>query len=211
MQIKNSYWPPLILHMIALIVYTSIFLARQNYEFLIYVGVLVFFMWLIIHSAPKVDYPTSLIWGLTIWSIIHMSGGGIVIGGVRLYDMILIPILGEPYNIFRYDQFAHIFGFAVATILMYSLLKPILMEKLDKFKALSFVVVMAGMGAGALNEVIEFVASLLIATNGVGGYMNTSLDLVSNMIGAVGAMAYLLIFEVKKDKKAKNKTCNKKV
>ena len=198
MEIKNSYWPPLIVHMIALIVYTVIFLMRENYEFIIYVGVLVFFMWAILHSASKVGYPTSLIWGLTVWSIIHMSGGGIVINNVRLYDIILIPIFGEPYNIFRYDQFAHIFGFAVATILMYSLLKPILKEKLDKFKGLSFVVIMAGMGAGALNEVIEFVASLLIVTNGVGGYMNTSLDLVSNLIGAVIAMTYLYFFEIKK-------------
>ncbi|MFO0896121.1 MAG: hypothetical protein U0836_01725, partial [Pirellulales bacterium] len=47
----------------------------------------------------------------------------------------------------------------------------------------------AGMGFGALNEVVEFAATLLVPETNVGGYENTGWDLVSNMIGAFTAAA----------------------
>jgi len=43
----------------------------------------------------------------------------------------------------------------------------------------------AGMGFGALNEVIEFAATILVPETNVGGYMNTGWDLVSNLVGCV--------------------------
>jgi hypothetical protein len=42
----------------------------------------------------------------------------------------------------------------------------------------------AGMGLGALNEIVEFIAVLTLPETGVGGYVNTSLDLTANTIGA---------------------------
>ena len=48
----------------------------------------------------------------------------------------------------------------------------------------------AGMGLGALNEVIEFTATRFTDTN-VGGYENTGWDLVYNALGA--AIAALVI------------------
>ena len=45
----------------------------------------------------------------------------------------------------------------------------------------------AALGLGALNEVIEFIATLTMATN-VGGYVNTGWDLVANLVGVVVAM-----------------------
>ena len=44
------------------------------------------------------------------------------------------------------------------------------------------------MGFGALNEMIEFSAVLMVPGTNVGGYYNTALDLVSNSIGAVIAI-----------------------
>jgi putative membrane protein len=44
------------------------------------------------------------------------------------------------------------------------------------------------MGLGALNEMIEFSAVLMVPGTNVGGYYNTALDLVSNSIGAVIAI-----------------------
>ena len=40
-----------------------------------------------------------------------------------------------------------------------------------------------GMGFGALNEVIEFAATLTVPETNVGGYRNTGWDLVSNLVG----------------------------
>jgi uncharacterized membrane protein YjdF len=191
MLLKKEQIPIFIVHGIALIIFTAIFILRQNYEFMIYVGVILAVMTLIVYTNKKVEYSNSLLWGLTIWSIMHMAGGGILLSGARLYDTMIFNLVGEPYNIFRYDQLTHIFGFAVATLLMYSLIKSQL-KKDHRWVAVSIVVVMAGLGAGALNEVIEFIAAMIIPSNGVGGYENTALDLVSNAIGSVLALVYIL-------------------
>lgn len=49
-----------------------------------------------------------------------------------------------------------------------------------------------GMGFGALNEVIEFFATLALPETNVGGYINTGWDLVANTVGA--AIASLMIY-----------------
>jgi hypothetical protein len=54
---------------------------------------------------------------------------------------------------------------------------------------------MAGLGAGALNEIIEFAATVIFPDTGVGGYVNNSLDLVFNLLGAVVAMAVIKLKE----------------
>ncbi len=52
----------------------------------------------------------------------------------------------------------------------------------------------AGMGFGALNEVVEFAATLMGPTN-VGGYVNTGYDLVANLAGCVIAAAAIYVFD----------------
>ena len=44
-----------------------------------------------------------------------------------------------------------------------------------------------GMGVGALNEVIEFLATLALPDTNVGGYHNTGRDLIANLLGAATA------------------------
>ncbi len=51
----------------------------------------------------------------------------------------------------------------------------------------------AGLGFGALNEVIEFAATLLVPETNVGGYLNTGWDLVANLFGATVAVAAIWI------------------
>ena len=74
---------------------------------------------------------------------------------------------------------------------MYYLLKPSLNNE-KRLISLSIVIIMAGLGTGAVNEIIEFGSFILFEDNGVGGYVNTSLDLVADLIGAIIAMAYIL-------------------
>ena len=47
------------------------------------------------------------------------------------------------------------------------------------------------MGFGALNEVGEFVATLLVPKTNVGGYANTGRDLVANLVGVLIAAVVL--------------------
>lgn len=192
MLLKKEQIPILIVNAIALLIFTLLFASRKNYEFLLYIGVIIFFLVVILATNKRVAYPNSVLWGLTAWALLHMSGGGLYIKGVKLYEIILIP-LSEEYNIFRYDQFVHIVGFGVATLVMYQVLKPKLQPDLKRWNAISVVVIMAGLGVGALNEIVEFTATVLVPETGVGGYVNTSLDLVADLIGAVIAMIIIRV------------------
>tara|TARA_Y100000310_G_scaffold339842_1_gene433781 strand:+ start:5302 stop:5892 length:591 start_codon:yes stop_codon:yes gene_type:complete len=196
MYLKKKQIPIVVVNIIALVIFTIIFFSRKNYEFIIYVGVIIFFLLLILYTNKKINYPNGVLWGLTAWSLLHMSGGGIFIGGKRLYELMIFPIVGDPYNIFKFDQFVHIVGFWVATLVVYHLIKPKLIQD-HKWVSLSIVVVMAGFGLGALNEVVEFMATVITPETGVGGYENTALDLVSNLIAAMGAMVYIYFKERK--------------
>jgi uncharacterized membrane protein YjdF len=185
--LKKGQLPILAVNAVALALFTVLFASRKNYEFLLYIGVIVFFLVVILGTNRRVHYPNSVLWGLTAWALLHMAGGGLYFRGVKFYEIILIPI-SNTYNILRYDQFVHIIGFGVATLVMYFLLKPMLRDDLNRWVALSIVIVMAGLGVGALNEIIEFLATVLVPETGVGGYVNTALDLVSDLIGAICAM-----------------------
>lgn len=187
MLLKKGQLPLLLVNVGMLLVFTIFYVSRRNDEFLIYIGVIIFFLLLILATNRRVDYPNGVLWGLTLWAFLHMSGGSLSIRGTRLYEVMLLP-LSEDYPVFRYDQFVHIVGFGVATLAMYYLLRPLLKESLSRWAALSIVVVMAGLGVGALNEIIEFLATVLLPETGVGGYVNTSLDLVADLLGAIFAL-----------------------
>lgn len=193
MLIKKDQIPIVIVNVIFLTIFTAVFLSRQNFEFLLYVGVIVFFFVVLLATNRRVNYPTGLLWGLTAWSLLHMSGGGIFIGGSRLYELMLIP-LSDSYQILKYDQLVHMVGFGVATGVMYQVIKPVIKPEVTKWTAISIVVVMAGLGVGALNEIVEFLVTVIVPGSGVGGYLNTSLDLVADLIGSVGAMIGIVIF-----------------
>ena len=143
---------------------------------MIYVGVIIFFLFVIWFTRNKVDYPLVALWGLTFWAFLHMTGGGIYIKGIKVYQLMLWPIIGEPYNIIKYDQFVHFFGFGVATLIMFYLIKPYLIKDNVGKVAISVVIIMSGLGVGALNEIIEFITTVIVPESGVGGYENTSLD-----------------------------------
>lgn len=166
------------------------FLVRLNYEFLIYVGVIIFFLGLIACSVRSVDYPLGALVGLTVWSALHLAGGGIPVGEGRLYDVMLIP-LSDSYPVFRYDQLVHIFGFGASTLVMYALLRRFLRADVGNTISLSIVLVMSGLGVGALNEILEFIVAQAIPESGVGGYLNTSLDLCADLIGALLGLVYI--------------------
>ena len=166
------------------------FLWSANHEFLIYVAVILVVAGLIAATFARVRYSFVCLVGLAIWAVLHLAGGGIRVNDDVLYGLILIPI-SEKYSILRYDQVVHAFGFGVATLVLYQLLANLLPSKDMKRFSIGLVTVMAGCGLGALNENIEFLLTVLLPQTGVGGYENTSLDLCSNLFGAL--CAYFLV------------------
>ncbi len=191
-KIKPGHVVLLIINVVLVIAFGSAFLRNKNYEFMIYVGAIIVCLVLISLTFIKVRYSIATLLGLTIWAILHMAGGAVYIKGVRLYDIILIPV-SQRFPIFRYDQLVHIWGFAAATLTMFDLIRPLLKEQLPGYIALSIVVIMAGLGVGAFNEIVEALVAATIAESGVGGYVNTSLDLIADLLGAAMAMIFIRV------------------
>lgn len=190
-QVDSEQKPILLLAILLVLVFSAFYITRQNYEFMIYVGVILFFLALLLLTNHRVHYPTGVLWGLLIWSALHMAGGSIYLGQTRLYELILIPLPAGGLPILRYDQAVHAFGFGVATLAVWHLLRPWLAEPIGRGASLGIVVAMAGLGVGALNEIVEFGVTLVVPDSGVGDYVNTSLDLVANLVGATIAWAWI--------------------
>lgn len=187
MKLENdspvSLFPLAVVNIIMLLGFGVYYIMQMNYEFIIYLTVVLAAAGAIGATHKRVGYSRLLLWGLSFWGMLHMGGGAFYIGPVRLYELILIP-LSDKLPIFRYDQFVHIWGFAMTTLLCWELLRGYLGEKKPGF-ALWLIVAMAGLGIGAVNEILEFFVTLVVPESGVGDYINTSLDLIADIIGAL--------------------------
>ena len=165
---------------------------QRNFEFLIYVGVVLTTLIWIGLSLKRVDYALSTLIGLSVWGLMHMAGGGIVVGQGRLYDVMLLR-WSTTLPILRYDQVVHMWGFGSCVLFCYDLLKGQLADARRFPFSLGLVLVMAGLGLGAFNEIVEFGVTCAVPEAGVGGYLNTALDLCANLVGALLALLFLKI------------------
>jgi hypothetical protein len=188
-RVTGFHWAVLGINLGIVAIFGVRFLVRLNYEFLIYIGVILACIGLIGSSLLRIRYTPATLVSLTFWSLLHLAGGGIVVGDGRLYDVILVP-LSARVPVLRYDQVVHVWGFAAATLAMYCLLEGSLRDLRPRL-SLAIVLVMAGLGAGALNEIVEFLVVAVVPEAGVGGYLNTSLDLCADLIGALLALGYI--------------------
>ncbi|MEX0930588.1 MAG: DUF2238 domain-containing protein [Candidatus Paceibacterota bacterium] len=171
------------------------FVAIGDYEFLWYVAVLVVIAGAVAATLHRSVFDSVILWGLSIWGLLHMAGGAVPVGDGVLYGLTLVPLIdaGNELVVLKYDQVVHFFGFAVATLVVYHLVRPYLAGQIN-WVIVSFVVVLAGMGLGVINEIVEFIAVLAMPETGVGGYNNTVLDLVFNAFGAIAAVVYLALY-----------------
>jgi len=158
--------------------------ATGNHEFLFYAAVMLGLIAFVLIVDRQVHFSPTVLWGLSIWGLLHMAGGTVPIpesvtepGGLaRLYSL-------RPFPWFiKYDQFVHAFGFGVATCF-----------RRGCGPGLAILLVCIGMGLGALNEVVEFIATLIMPKTNVGDYRNTGWDLVSNLTGCVLAAGWVLL------------------
>jgi uncharacterized membrane protein YjdF len=185
MRIRRSEWPVLIVNLAYVAVFGALSVARLNYEFVIYCGVIIVVLGAVIWCQERVRFPAGVLWGLTLWGFLHMAGGHVPVGDGRLYDVILVPILQRgDLAVLRYDQVVHAIGFGVAAYVCFHLLRPSLDPARVRRPVIAALVLLMGMGLGALNEVLEFIVVLVAPQSGVGGYYNTALDLLSNTVGA---------------------------
>lgn len=166
-------------------------------EFLFYIAVMVVLMGAVWAVHRRINLTNPTLWALSLWGLLHMLGGLVTVpegwpvnGESRvLYSLWLIS------DFLKYDHVVHSFGFSVTTWVCWQGLKSIL-RKTNTPVAPTFGLMVlawaAGLGFGAVNEVIEFIAVLLVPNTNVGGYINTGWDLIANLTGAT--LAVLLIY-----------------
>ncbi len=173
-------------------------LVTKNYEFLFYGTILIGFWAIILGTEKKMDYPISTLSMLVLWLAFHLFGGTVMIGDTRLYDYILLPIIGEPYNILKFDQMIHVLCYITMTRLIFVPISKVLRDDAPLF-FVGLVTILAGSGIGAMNEIVEFAAVVFLdAADAVGGYTNTAIDIVCNTIGA--SIGWISIYSGLKNK-----------
>jgi putative membrane protein len=162
------------------------FIPMGNYEFIGYAVVVGLLYYAVLAADKYYNFPVYSFWLFGIWVVSHMLGGALYFGGTRLYDTILIPIFngGGEFVILKYDQLIHAYCYIAFAVLVYHALKKHFKKGQDR--ALILFTILAAVGIGLLNEVIEFgMVVFADAADAVGGYYNTALDLVFNLIGAI--------------------------
>ncbi|TFH21794.1 MAG: DUF2238 domain-containing protein [Myxococcales bacterium] len=170
-----------------------------NTEFAFYIvvmAILIAIVW-IVHTRARLT--AGALWALSLWGLLHMLGGLVRLpdgwpmnegASPVLYSLWLIP------DRLKYDQVVHAYGFGVTTWVCWQGLRSALRAYgIDAVPTLGLVILVwaAGLGFGAVNEVVEFAATLLIPETNVGGYMNTGWDLVSNTLGATVAAVVIYL------------------
>ncbi|HAK53781.1 MAG TPA: hypothetical protein DCM54_18030 [Gammaproteobacteria bacterium] len=164
---------------------------KQNQEFLFYSLTLVVLVSLVFILDKRFNFSAVGLWGFDAWMVLHLAGGLATVGGVSLYALLLLPIVGEPYHILKYDQLVHVYCYVVIAILAYEVLAGLLTE--SSALAIASLTVLLAMGIGALNEVVEFMAVVAVGSTGVGDYMNNAIDLVANLLGGILGAAYCVM------------------
>ena len=170
-----------------LLAFGGVAIAKGNGEFIFYLGVMLILVAAAYAVHRRVGFSPLVLWLLALWGFGHMGGGTIPIpesfadggsGDPVLYSFRLAPWFP------RYDQLIHVYGFCCATLAsgegLWAATRPARV-------GLGFAAAAALMGAGfgAINEVVEFIATRTLPETNVGGYVNTGWDLVSNTVGAL--------------------------
>jgi uncharacterized membrane protein YjdF len=200
----RQLWPLILFTAAYLLAALAGVVLTGNGEFVFYLVVMVVMVVLLVLVVvihQRVHFSRTVLWGLSLWGALHMAGGLLAVpdswpinGEIRvLYSLWLVP------GYLKYDQLVHAFGFGVTTLVCWeglrSIIRPHLLPGTYPQTTLGMVTLCAAaaMGFGALNEIVEFAATLLVPETNVGGYENTGWDLVANMMGAVSVATWLYL------------------
>ncbi len=178
--------------MVALI----IALLGGNLEFLFYIVVMLVLMGTVWIVHRSVTLSSGVLWGLSVWGLAHMAGGLLVVPPdwpVNAQSRVLYSLWLIPGRL-KYDHVVHAYGFGMTTWVCWQGLRAAIRRRGGAAAptfGLMVLAATAGLGFGALNEVVEFAATLLVPETNVGGYRNTGWDLVANLVGATAAASLI--------------------
>lgn len=196
-HISKREWVVVWFNLIFLVIGALASIRTGNIEFVLYVIVLAILLAIVTSIHLKVRFHIVTLWGLSLWGIAHMAGGLMPVPsswptageGDVLYNLWLIP------NLLKFDQLVHAYGFGMVTWVCWQCLEFAFRTRgvlIQPTLGLLTLCVAGGMGFGASNEVVEFIATLVLPETNVGGYINTGWDLVSNLVGSL--LAAIVIY-----------------
>lgn len=174
-------------------------ITQKNWEFLqVYIPFFILIAIVVAAMHRRVNFSLVLLWALTLWGALHLAGGLVRLPEGWDYQ--------GPHQVLyswwifgtwlKYDHVVHFYGFGTCTWLTWEALRASVQQRLSRklYPSLGMIAlcIFTGMGLGALNEIIEFIAVLSLPETNVGGYFNTGWDLVSNLVGC--CFAGILIF-----------------
>lgn len=170
------------------------FLQDLNFEFVIYVGVIFAAFALLFGTLHITKLPTYILWLISLWGLLHILGGSVLTSDGVLFAYRIYPFvdLGGEFYVLKYDQLVHAYLYGVMAVVFLHILKNTFRVSGPLWLIMT-VAVMASMGVGALNEIMEFLIAITLERNGVGGYENAMLDLIFNLSGAVLAVAFYYV------------------
>ncbi|MBW2963469.1 DUF2238 domain-containing protein [Candidatus Woesearchaeota archaeon] len=180
-----------IIFLIFSLAFLIISVLNHNYEYIYYNLLMLVGFFILLFFYEKIHLKTPLLIGLIVLTFLHLAGGNLTFGGLKLYQTSLLII--------PYDKIVHVFGAFIITLIAYNFIQESLVKKdMRKTILISFIVLMIGIGLGAIIEIIEFLATLVFQNTLVGDYANNAADLIANSIGALVAVIFSLSHSKKK-------------
>ena len=167
--------------------FNALALSRGNSEFLFYGVVMLVIIAGVVVMHLRVRFSSGVLWLLAVWGLAHMAGGTVRVGDGVLYSYWFVQ------DRLKYDNVVHCYGFFCATLAAFEAARGMVREDARFGIGMFILFWCAGMGLGAVNEVVEFAAVLALPETNVGGYINTGWDMVANMVGAGAACVWLWV------------------
>ena len=159
--------------------------ALMGQRAVVYLVTMLVLFFVVARVYRRFELRPAVLWALSVWGLLHMSGGLAAVGDGVLYGVQLVP------GVLRFDQLVHAFGFGAATVAVWDVLSTFVGPENRRRVAIAVLAALGGLGIDSLNEVFEFAASRVFEATNVGGYVNTGWDLVFNLLGTSAAAIWL--------------------
>lgn len=165
------------------------YLQAFNYEFVAYAGTIAVVTAVLFGTLRYTRFSTTIITGITLWGLLHMMGGSVMVGDGVLYAYRIYPFFdgGGDFYILKMDQVIHAFLYGVFGLMFLHVLREIIGISTHRV-LVATIAIFAAAGFSILNEIVEFSMTVMLPETGVGGYENTVLDLIFNLCGAIIAV-----------------------
>lgn len=165
-----------------------------NAEFAFYLITLLILIAVVLGIRRRVGFSDGVLWALTLWGLAHMTGGLVPVPDGWPYEGDT-PVMYSAWIIpswLKYDHVVHAWGFGTCAVVCWQSLasmlaagNPARRAALKPSGGQALLCALAAGGLGAANEIVEFIATVIMPSTNVGGYVNTALDLCANAAGAL--------------------------